>query len=80
MNSLSMPFSILTSITLYILYTRHIYKLIIPANTSYNSPEKSLYEYLHHLKRKVVNPYYSMFLPFWGEWFVSQGYDGKSLI
>ena len=77
MNSLSMSFSILTSITLYILFTRHSYKLIIPANTSYNSPEKSLYEYLHNLKRKVVNPYYSMFLPFWGEWFVSQGYDGK---
>lgn len=76
MNSLSMSFSILTSITLYILYTRHSYKLLIPANTSYNSPEKSLYDYLHLLKRKVVNPYYSMFLPFWGEWFVSQGYDG----
>ena len=77
MNSLSMPFSILTTVTLYILYTRQIYKLIIPANTSFSSPEKSLYEYLHQLKRKVVNPYYSMFLPFWGEWFVSQGYDGK---
>ena len=77
MNSMSMSFSILTSITLYILYSRHDYKLIIPANTSYNSPEKALYDYLHHLKRKVVNPYYTMFLPFWGEWFVSQGYDGK---
>lgn len=77
MNSMSMSFSILTSITLYILYSRHDYKLIIPANTSYNSPEKALYDYLHHLKRKVVNPYYTMFLPFWGEWLVSQGYDGK---
>lgn len=76
MNSLSMSFSILTTITLYILYHRHTYKLIIPANTSLYSPEKSLYDYLHHLKRKVVNPHYSMFLPFWGEWSVSQGYDG----
>lgn len=77
MNSLSMSFSILTSMTLYILYTRHTYQLIIPANTTYYSPEKSLYEYLHQLKRKIANPFYSMFLPFWGEWFVSQGYDGK---
>lgn len=77
MNSLSMPFSILTTITIYILYHRHSYKLIIPSNTSLYSPEKSLYDYLHLLKRKVVNPYYSMFLPFWGEWFVSQGYDGN---
>lgn len=76
MNSLSMSFSILTIVTLYILYHRQTYKLIIPANTGFYSPEKSLYDYLHLLKRKVVNPYYSMFLPFWGEWFVSQGYDG----
>ena len=77
MNSLSISFSILTSLTLYILYHRPTYKFIIPANIYLNSPEKSLYDYLHLLKRKVVNPYYSMFLPFWGEWFVSQGYDGK---
>jgi len=77
MNSLSMSFSILTTVTLFILYHRHSYKLIIPANTSFYSPEKSLYDYLHLLKRKVANPYYTMFLPFWGEWFVSQGYDGK---
>ena len=77
MNSMSLSFSILTSVTLYILSTRHSYKLIIPANIEYSSPEKALYEYLHLLKRKVANPYYSMALPFWGEWFVSQGYDGK---
>lgn len=77
MNSLSMSFSILTTVTLFILYHRPNYKLIIPANTSFYSPEKSLYDYLHLLKRKVVNPHYTMFLPFWGEWFVSQGYDGK---
>lgn len=77
MNSMSVSFSILTSITLYILYNRQTHKLIIPANTSAYSPEKSLYDYLHLLKRKIANPYYSMFLPFFGEWFVSQGYDGK---
>lgn len=77
MSSLSMPFSVLTTITLFILYHRHSYKLLIPANTGLYSPEKSLYDYLHLLKRRVANPYYSMFLPFWGEWFVSQGYNGK---
>lgn len=77
MNSMSLSFSMLTSVTLYILYYRTRYKLIIPANFIRNSPEKALYDYLHLLKRKVANQNYSMFLPFWGEWFVSQGYDGK---
>lgn len=76
MNSMSLSFSIITSIVLYIFHARHQYKLIIPANTAFFSPEKSLYEYLHLLKRKVTNPFYSMFLPFWGEWVVSQGYNG----
>ncbi len=77
MNSLSLSFSILTATTLYILYSRHIYKLIIPANFYNNSPEKSLYEHLHLSKLKIKNPHYSMYLPFFGEWFVSQGYNGK---
>lgn len=77
MNSMSLSFSLLTSMTLYILYHRHEYKYIIPANIFYNSPEKALYEYLHQTQKKAANPTYEMTLPFWGEWFVSQGYDGK---
>lgn len=77
MNSLSLSFSILTTATLFILNNRKIYKLIIPADAGNYSPEKNLYNYLNSLKVKVANPYYSMSLPFWGEWFVSQGYDGK---
>lgn len=77
MNSLSLSFSIVTSVTLFILHHRHNYKLILPANTHYYSPEKSLYEYLNQLKQKVANPHYSMHLPFFGNWFVSQGYNGK---
>jgi urea transporter/murein DD-endopeptidase MepM/ murein hydrolase activator NlpD len=77
MNSMSLSFSLLTTMTLYILYHRHEYKYIIPANIFHNSPEKSLYEYLHQSQRKVANPYYEMVLPFWGEWYVSQGYDGQ---
>ena len=77
MNALSMPFSILTTMILYIFMERHTHKLIIAANTTYFSPEKSLYEHLHLRQRKVANPFYSMFLPFWGEWQVSQGYNGK---
>jgi urea transporter/murein DD-endopeptidase MepM/ murein hydrolase activator NlpD len=77
MDAMSLSFSVLTSMTLYILYNRNAYNLIIPANISFNSPELSRYEYLHQSSRKIANPYYSMYLPFWGEWFVSQGYDGK---
>lgn len=77
MNTMTLSFSILTTMCLYILYHRTSNKLIIPANTAWYSPEKAMYEHMHLLKRKVANPFYSMFLPFWGEWFVSQGYDGK---
>lgn len=77
MNSMSLSFSLLTSMALYILYHRSEYKYIIPANVWLISPEKSLYEYLHQSKRKIADPHYEMTLPFWGEWYVSQGYDGK---
>lgn len=77
MDSFSLSFSVLTTITLYILAVRHNYKLIIPANIHLNSPEKALYEYLHQQKKVVSNTLNPMFLPFWGSWKVSQGYDGK---
>lgn len=76
MNSMSLSFSVITAMTLYILQHRHEQKWLIPANIFLNSPEKALYEYQLTLQRKTPSPYYRLMLPFWGSWKVSQGYDG----
>lgn len=76
MNAMSLPFSVITSMTLYILHHRHQQNYLIPANIHLNSPEKALYEHEQFIQRKTASPHYKMSLPFWGEWTVSQGYDG----
>ncbi|HEX2974573.1 MAG TPA: M23 family metallopeptidase, partial [Bacteroidales bacterium] len=42
----------------------------------YYSPEVNLYSYSGNLSRVMGYNYFPLHLPFWGEWNVSQGYDG----
>lgn len=42
-----------------------------------NSPEINLYNYVNNNHRYRNQVYYSIRLPFFGEWVVSQSYDGK---
>ncbi len=43
----------------------------------YFSPEKTIYKYLNSIKRFKYEHLSKIALPFWGEWMVSQGYQGK---
>lgn len=76
-SSFSLSFCVLATSVLYILQHRKQYNLLIPIVNNHYSPEKALYEYLHALQRKGSRVVYNMLLPFWGEWMVSQGYDGR---
>lgn len=76
-SSFSLPFCILTTVTLYILQHRKNHNLLIPRINTYYSPERTLYAHLHALTWNKSHAVYNMSLPFWGEWMVSQGYEGK---
>lgn len=76
-SSFSLSFCVLTTATLYILQHRKNHNLLIPTVNTYYSPEKTLYAHLHALTWNKSHAVYNMSLPFWGEWMVSQGYEGK---
>jgi urea transporter/murein DD-endopeptidase MepM/ murein hydrolase activator NlpD len=73
----SLPFSIVVISFIYFLILRiKPGKLILTPIQNY-SPEINLYSYYGGLNRLKGSHYFPLNLPFWGEWFVNQGYDGK---
>ncbi|MCB9284805.1 MAG: urea transporter [Lewinellaceae bacterium] len=74
----SLPF---ISIVWLVLYSSHFQNpgkphFIKPAIQQY-VPEKNLYAYRNYLRRFAQATFVKLGLPFYGEWFVSQGHDGK---
>lgn len=73
----SLPFSIVVISFVYFLILRiKPGKLVLTQIQNY-SPEINLYSYTGSVNRLRGVQYFPLYLPFWGEWFVSQGYDGK---
>jgi urea transporter len=73
----SLPFSLIVISFIYFLILRiKPGKLILTQIQNY-SPEVNLYSYNCSVARASGNQYFLLQLPFWGEWFVSQGYDGN---
>jgi len=73
----SLPFSLITILFIWFLILR-----VKPGSTVLTpwqqfSPEVNLYSYSTNLSRLSGSRYFPFSLPFWGEWTVSQGYDGK---
>jgi hypothetical protein len=50
---------------------------LIPVNFQHFSPEKNKYNYSNNVTRFKNSKWINIQLPFFGEWFVSQGYHGK---
>ena len=73
----SLPFSIVVILFVYFLQLRvKPTKLILTPEQHY-SPEINLYTFKNN-KDRLSNLYYlPLYLPFWGQWKVSQGQDGK---
>lgn len=75
----SLPFNFVVIMFIYILYYRTQPRKKL-AETIFQEfmPEKNLYSY-QNLKSRFGNSLNKIhiMLPFWGEWTVSQGYDGK---
>jgi urea transporter len=73
----SLPFSMVTIIFIYFLILRVKPGKLILTPVQHFSPEINLYTYINSVDRLSGSKYLPLHLPFWGEWTVSQGYNGK---
>jgi hypothetical protein len=75
----SLPFNIVVILFIYVLKLRQRkHHFISETVVQYNSPEKNLYAFKNSINRfSKTYLYYPIKLPFWGEWMVSQGHNGK---
>jgi urea transporter/murein DD-endopeptidase MepM/ murein hydrolase activator NlpD len=73
----SLPFSIVTIMFIYFLILRIKPGKLVLSPVQHFSPEINLYTYINNVDRLSKSKYFSLHLPFWGEWTVSQGYNGK---
>jgi urea transporter/murein DD-endopeptidase MepM/ murein hydrolase activator NlpD len=73
----SLPFNVIAILILFILNHRYTYKKPELVTNQLLSPEKNLYAHTNRLERFKHDTYYHISLPFWGEWTVSQGYEGS---
>lgn len=73
----SLPFSIIVILFIYFLLLRIKPGKLVLTSFQYYSPEVNLYTHKGNTERKAGYMFFPLHLPFWGEWKVSQGYDGK---
>lgn len=72
----SLPYNVLVLITLYVLKLRLVPKGLTPIVEQSYSPEVNLYRFLNQQERYANDTYFHIYLPFYGEWTISQGHDG----
>lgn len=73
----SLPFSVITILFVYFLRLRASEKKLILTPTQHYSPETNLYVYSNNKDRYARFNYFPLHFPFWGEWKVTQGYNGE---
>jgi urea transporter len=73
----TLSFSVVCTAFLFALNQRLFTSFLQVVTLQYFSAEKTIYKYLNSLQRFKNEHLYKISLPFWGEWHVSQGYDGK---
>jgi urea transporter len=72
----SLPFSIVVILFIYFLSLRKSSSGLIMTPIQHYSPENNLYTYVNNKTRLSQLLYLPLQLPFWGEWIISQGYNG----
>lgn len=72
----SLPFCLVVILFLYMLQLRGTISKLVITPVQYYHPEMNLYRYINGKERLMNRYYYQLFLPFMGEWMVSQGYNG----
>ena len=77
LKSFTLSFSVIISLFLLFLQQRWLHKFLHLVVIQYYSAEKTIYKYKTSLHRFKNAHLAKVYLPFWGNWFVSQGYNGK---
>lgn len=73
----SLPFSLIVILFLYFLLQRTRAPKLVLTPFQHYSPEINLYSYKGNTDRNTGAMFFPLHLPFWGEWTVSQGYEGE---
>ncbi len=73
----SLPFSIIVIAFVFFLLQRIRQGKLYLTPYQYYSPEVNLYTFRGNIDRRTGAAYLPIHLPFWGDWTVSQGYDGE---
>ncbi len=77
LKSFTLSFSVIVSLFLLFLQHRWFHRFFNLITIQYYSAEKTIYKYITSMHRFKNAHLAKVYLPFWGDWFVSQGYDGK---
>lgn len=77
LKAYTLPFSLVTILFLFFLHQRWFHRFLRLVTIQYYSAEKTIYKYLVTQKRFAQAHLAKVALPFWGEWKVSQGHEGK---
>lgn len=73
----SLPFCLVTILMIHFFQHTKRYGRVVQTPYQFYSPEKNLYNYLNAKKRFFFERFYSLQLPFLGQWIVTQGHDGE---
>ena len=73
----SLPFSFVVILFVYFLQMRTNASKFFLTPIQHYSPETNLYTFNNNKDRNAQFLYFPLYLPFWGEWSVSQGHDGE---
>ncbi len=73
----SLPFNLVVILFMMLLNSRVHFKRLVLVPQQFYSPEKNLYHYLNSIERFKNDTLIHFHLPFFGEWNVSQGYEGN---
>ena len=73
----SLPFSFVVILFVYFLQMRTKPNRFFLTPVQYYSPEINLYTFNNNTDRNAHFQYFPIYLPFWGEWTVSQGQDDE---
>jgi murein DD-endopeptidase MepM/ murein hydrolase activator NlpD len=77
LKAYTLSFSVLCTAFLFSLNQRWLQKYLHTVSIQYFSAEKTIYKYRNSTERFRNAHLAKIGLPFWGEWMVSQGYNGK---
>lgn len=73
----SLPFILVVILLIFAFNNRYYIKNLQLVQYQQFSPEKNLYAYHNRIERFKNDTYFHIHLPFYGEWFVSQGAEGS---